>query len=118
MEGDNVYVYKVDKENTVKKIEVEIGLRNQGFIEIKTGLENGDTVVAEGLRKTRPNGKIKPIKYGEKPVSSNWKKKATPKKDSPKKNSSDWKKLLKISEWKKLMNIFNKPELKKKENKS
>ena len=46
------------------------------------------------------------------------KKKATPKKDSPKKNSSDWKKLLKISEWKKLMNIFNKPELKKKENKS
>ena len=62
MEGDNVYVYKVDKENTVKKIEVEIGLRNQGFIEIKTGLENGDTVVAEGLRKTRPNGKIKPIK--------------------------------------------------------
>ena len=63
MESDKVYVYKVDKENTVKKVEVEIGLRNQGNVEIKAGLANGDTVVAEGLRKTRPNGKIKPIMY-------------------------------------------------------
>ena len=63
MEGDNVYVYKVDKENTVKKVPVEIGLRKKGIVEIKSGLEVGDTVVAEGLKKTRPNGKIKPIKY-------------------------------------------------------
>ena len=118
MEGDNVYVYKVDKENTVKKVEVEIGLRKKGVVEIITGLENGDTVVAEGLRKTRPNGKIKPIKHGEKQASSNWKKKSKPKKDNLKKNSSDWKKLLKISEWKKLMNIFNKPDSEKKENKN
>ena len=118
MEGDNVYVYKVNKENTIKKVEVEIGLRKKGVVEIKTGLANGDTVVAEGLRKTRPNGKIKPIKYGEKQASSSWKKKSKPKKDNLKKNSSDWKKLLKISEWKKLMNIFNKPESEKKENKS
>ena len=39
MEGDNVYVYKVDKENTVKKIAVEIGLRKKGIVEIKSGLE-------------------------------------------------------------------------------
>ena len=75
MEGDNVYVYKVDKENTVKKVPVEIGLRKKGIVEIKSGLKNGDTVVAEGLKKTRPNGKIKPIKYGSKQKSSNWKKK-------------------------------------------
>ena len=62
MEGDKVYVYKVNKENIVKKIEIEIGLRKQGLVEVKSGLENGDTVVAEGLKKTRPNGKIKPIK--------------------------------------------------------
>ena len=43
MEGDNVYVYKVDKENTVKKVPVEIGLRKKGIVEIKTGLEDGDT---------------------------------------------------------------------------
>ena len=43
MEGDNVYVYKVDKENTVKKVPVEIGLRKKGIVEIKSGLEDGDT---------------------------------------------------------------------------
>jgi len=76
MEGDKVYVYKVDKENTVKKIEVIIGLRNQGLIEIKSGLENGDVVVAEGLKKTRPNGKINPIKDSDKKSKSEWEKKA------------------------------------------
>ena len=76
MEGDKVYVYKVDKENTVKKIEVIIGLRNRGLIEIKSGLENGDVVVAEGLKKTRPNGKINPIKDGDKKNKSEWEKKA------------------------------------------
>ena len=76
MEGNNVYVYKVDKKNTIKKIEVKIGLRNQGLIEIKSGLESGDIVVAEGLKKTRPNGKIKPIKDGDKKTKSGWKKKS------------------------------------------
>ena len=76
MEGDKVYVYKVDKENTVKKTEVIIGLRNQGFIEIKSGLENGDVIVAEGLKKTRPNGKINPIKDSDKKSKSEWEKKA------------------------------------------
>ena len=75
MEGDNVYVYKVDKENTVKKVPVEIGLRKKGIVEIKSGLEDGETVVAEGLKKTRPGGKIKPIEYGSKQNSSNWGKK-------------------------------------------
>jgi membrane fusion protein (multidrug efflux system) len=32
MEGDNVYVYKVDKENTVRKTEIEIGLRKQDLM--------------------------------------------------------------------------------------
>ena len=81
MEGDNVYVYKVDKENTVKKVQVEIGLRKKGIVEIKSGLEDGDMVVAEGLKKTRPNGKIKPIEYGSKQNSSNWGKKDKSKKE-------------------------------------
>jgi len=105
MEGDNVYVYKVDKENTVKKVPVEIGLRKKGIVEIKSGLEDGDTVVAEGLKKTRPNGKIKPIKYGSKQKSSSWGKKAKPKSDEPKKGKFDWLKKL---------NPFKKSETEKK----
>ncbi|MDC1137546.1 efflux RND transporter periplasmic adaptor subunit [Candidatus Pelagibacter sp.] len=105
MEGDNVYVYKVDKENTIKKVPVEIGLRKKGIVEIKSGLEEGDTVVAEGLKKTRPNGKIKPIKHGTKEKVSSWKKKDKPAKTETKKSKFDWLKKL---------NPFKKSETEKK----
>jgi membrane fusion protein (multidrug efflux system) len=109
MEGDNVYVYKVDKENTVSKTKIEIGLRKQGIVEVTAGLKNGDTIVAEGLKKTRPNGKIKPIKYGSKPKASSWKKKDKPTQTEQKKSKFDWIKKL---------NIFKKSDSKKEENKN
>ena len=62
MEGEKVFVYIVSKENIVNKKEIEIGLRNQGNVEILSGLSLGDTIVAEGLKKVFPRGKIKPIK--------------------------------------------------------
>ena len=40
---------------------VKTGLRSNRNIEIISGLNEGETVVAEGLKKVRPNGKIKPI---------------------------------------------------------
>ena len=42
---------------------------------MESGLKEGDIVVAEGLKKVRPNGKIKPIKDGEKKSESSWGKK-------------------------------------------
>jgi len=60
--GSKTYVYKVSKDNIVNKTEIEIGIRDGGFIEVISGLEEGETVVAEGLKKVRPRGKIKPIK--------------------------------------------------------
>ncbi len=54
----------------------------------------GDTVVAEGLKKTRPNGKIKPIKYGSKQKASSWKKKGKPANTETKKSKFDWLKKL------------------------
>ncbi|WP_440931467.1 efflux RND transporter periplasmic adaptor subunit [Candidatus Pelagibacter sp.] len=62
MEGEKTYVYKISNENIAQKTEVEIGIRKKGNIEIKSGLNIGDVVAAEGLKKVRPNGKIKPIK--------------------------------------------------------
>jgi membrane fusion protein (multidrug efflux system) len=62
MEGEKTYVYKISDENIAQKTEVEIGIRKKGNIEIKSGLNIGDVVAAEGLKKVRPNGKIKPIK--------------------------------------------------------
>ena len=61
IEGDKSFVYKVDKDNIANKTEVKIGLRGNKSIEIISGLNNGDIIVAEGLKKVRPKGKIKPI---------------------------------------------------------
>ena len=62
VEGSKYFVYKVSEDNIANKTEIEIGIRNNGFIEIVSGLDEGEFVVAEGLKKVRPRGKIKPIK--------------------------------------------------------
>ena len=75
MEGDKAYVYKVSEDNIVNKVEVKIGNRSEGKIEILSGLKLGDIIVAEGLRKVYPRAKINPIKEGEEKSQSSWKKK-------------------------------------------
>ena len=75
MEGEKAFVYKVTPENIANKIEVQIGNRSNGKIEILSGLNEGDIIVAEGLKKVYPRAKINPIKEGEENQESNWKKK-------------------------------------------
>ena len=75
MEGEKAFVYKVSPENITNKIEVQIGNRSEGKVEILSGLNEGDIIVAEGLKKVYPRAKINPIKEGEKKSESNWKKK-------------------------------------------
>ena len=62
IEGNKIYVYKISKDNIANKTEIKIGIRADGFIEVISGLTEGETIVAEGLKKVRPKGKIKPIK--------------------------------------------------------
>ena len=109
LEGNKVYIYKVNKENITKRTEIKIGSRSQGFLEVKSGLNNGDTIVAEGLKKVRPNGKIKPIKDGAKKSKSSW-----GGKNKSKKNNSETKK----SKFYWIKNIFKKSDSKKKEEKN
>ena len=61
VEGNKSYVYKIDSENIANKTEVKTGLRSDKNIEIVSGLIEGDIIVAEGLKKVRPRGKIKPL---------------------------------------------------------
>ena len=61
VEGDKSYVYKINDENIANKTEVKTGLRSDKKIEIISGLTEGDIIVAEGLKKVRPRGEIKPI---------------------------------------------------------
>ena len=62
LEGNKAYVYKVSKDNITNKVEIIVGSRNKGKVEVVSGLVKGDLIVAEGLKKVRPKGKIKPIK--------------------------------------------------------
>ena len=62
MEGEKTYIFTVSDKNITNKTEVKIGLRSKGRVEILSGLSEGDQIVAEGLKKVRPRGEIKPIK--------------------------------------------------------
>ena len=75
MEGEKTFVYKVTPENITNKTEVQIGNRSKGKVQILSGLNEGDVIVAEGLKKVYPRAKINPIKEGEKKSETNWKKK-------------------------------------------
>ena len=61
IEGDKSYVYKINGENVANKTEVKTGLRSNKNIEVISGLSEGEIIAAEGLKKVRPRGKIKPI---------------------------------------------------------
>jgi membrane fusion protein, multidrug efflux system len=107
VEGENVFIYKVDKKNKVMKTKVIIGDRYLGFVEILDGLNNGDKIVAEGTKKVRPDLTIRPIEKGakKKQENSSWGKKNEAKKNEAKKGKFDWLKKL---------NIFKKSESEKK----
>ena len=65
MEGNKKFVYKIIENNIIKKAEIETGVRNQGNLEVLSGLNEGDKIVAEGLTKVRPGMKIKPINQSQ-----------------------------------------------------
>ena len=105
VEGENVFIYKVDEKNKVAKTKVTIGDRYLGFVEILDGLNSGDKIVAEGTKKVSPNLTIRPIEKGAKKKHGNsgWGGKKKQKKAEEKKGKFDW-----------LKNIFKKSEKEKK----
>ena len=60
-EGSKKFIYKIVENNMIKKIEIETGIRNTGNLEVLSGINEGDKVVAEGLTKIRPGMKVKLI---------------------------------------------------------
>jgi membrane fusion protein (multidrug efflux system) len=57
--GDRTMVYVVDAQDTAQIRPVRLGLRQAGLVEIVEGLAAGERVVAEGIQKVRPGGKVK-----------------------------------------------------------
>lgn len=62
---DKHYVYRVDDTNTAQRVEVEIGRRRPGIVEVLAGLEEGDPVITQGVIKVRPGSKVKLKPSGE-----------------------------------------------------
>jgi len=60
-EGSKKFVYKIIENDIIKKTEVETGIRNMGQLEVLSGLNENDKIIAEGLTKVRPGMKVKPI---------------------------------------------------------
>ena len=105
VEGENVFIYKVNDKNKALKTKITTGDRYIGFVEVLNGLNSGDKIVAEGTKKVRPNLTIRPIEKSSKKKQGNssWGKKDKSKKEEGKKGKLDWLKKL---------NIFKKSESK------
>ena len=58
IQGSTSFVYIV-KNNTAEKRNIKIGNRNFGKISVKSGIEEGDMVISEGVSKVRNNSKVK-----------------------------------------------------------
>ena len=60
-EGNKKFVYKIIENNMIKKTEIQTGIRNAGSLEVLSGLNEKDKIIAEGLTKVRPGMKVKLI---------------------------------------------------------
>ncbi|HET6603070.1 MAG TPA: efflux RND transporter periplasmic adaptor subunit [Xanthomonadaceae bacterium] len=56
--GASSYVYRVAEGGVVQQLEVEIGARRRGKVEIARGLDAGDRIVVEGTVKLRPGARV------------------------------------------------------------
>ena len=60
VQGNTAFVYTVN-DDTAEKKNIEIGKRNFGKVSVISGLNEGDTIIIEGVSKVRDKGKIKII---------------------------------------------------------
>ena len=61
IQGDDKYIYKITNDE-IAQTKVAIGRRNFGKVEILSGLNENDLILAEGTNKVRPKSKVKIVK--------------------------------------------------------
>ena len=59
VQGKTNFVYKVLEDNSVEKMEVEVGKRSFGKIMVLNGLNINDKIIKEGISKVRNKMKVK-----------------------------------------------------------
>ena len=63
--GDQQFVYRLDDQDVVAKVEVGIGRRKVGRVEVSSGLKIGDRVVVEGVVRVREGAKVRVVSIRE-----------------------------------------------------
>ncbi|MEX0619810.1 MAG: efflux RND transporter periplasmic adaptor subunit [Pseudohongiellaceae bacterium] len=62
------HVFVVDEENYAHQVEVELGRRRPGLVEILSGVVPGQRVVTEGIAQVRPDQKVRVLNPGGVPT--------------------------------------------------
>jgi membrane fusion protein (multidrug efflux system) len=57
------FVWRIDTAEAAQRIEVAIGVREQGWVEILSGVEAGDRVVVEGVEGLRPGTPVREVAH-------------------------------------------------------
>lgn len=55
------FVWRIDAADVAERVPVEIGVREPGRVELKSGVQAGDRVVTAGTHKLRPGTKVKVV---------------------------------------------------------
>jgi len=66
---EGTFVWKVGAESRAERAPVEVGLRQDGRVEIESGLAPGDTVVAAGIHKVKEGQRVRDARAGS-PVAA------------------------------------------------
>lgn len=57
--GTRAFVYQVQEDDTVQQVEVELGARRRGSVEVLSGIEAGTRIVVDGTVKLRPGSRVR-----------------------------------------------------------
>ena len=49
--GDHNFVYRIDGQDRAALVEVRLGQREPGFVEIRDGLNGGDAIITGGIQR-------------------------------------------------------------------
>lgn len=87
-QGDQSFVFVVDKEGIARRTPIEIGLRSKGMVEVRSGIALGNKIVADGTVKVRDDAPVNAVLPDEK-VDEKTKPQADKKQAKPGRNSED-----------------------------
>ena len=59
--ADKQFTVRVDAEGRAEIVEIQIGRRVPGFVEVLSGLSENDRIVIDGASKVRPGGTVREV---------------------------------------------------------